>query len=207
MAFTIKVVLTTFLLVFSSCGEDAGYAPQFPLSGAGGLSGCGTKGWCYIFVSDTGTQGDFGGVSVADSTCNSDTNKPNSGTYKAMLYEAGTRVACDASNCSAGSAGQVDWVLRPNTQYRRDDGTTVIATTNNNGIFTFPLSNSFDTVGTTYWTGFSTDWISSGSDCASWTSNAVLGSTGIATATNTDAINDGGPSCTSTLLFACVEQP
>ncbi len=82
-----------------------------------------------------------------DSTCNADGNKPGGGgTYKALAALT-TRRACLTSNCSGGASENSNWILYPNTQYRRGDGTTIIGTTNASAIFTFNLTNSIAAAG------------------------------------------------------------
>lgn len=128
-----------------------------------------------IFVTAAAFHGNFGTTTQADSLCLSDFNYPGTGNYKAMLvYEDGSRRACLTSNCGGGVAEHVDWVLKENTTYTRLDG-TVIATTNSNGIFTFPLTNSFFGTATYVWTGIFTGWITQADNtCVNWTSTANM---------------------------------
>lgn len=144
-----------------------------------------------IFISEaTGTdRGNLGGVSGADSKCMSDSGRPDAGTYKAMIVDGTNRVACTTSNCGGGEGEHTDWVLDPSTAYYRSDVTTKIGTTNGNGIFTFPLDNSFLTDDDELWTGLASDW-TTGSKCENWTSNngTKIGEVGLAARTNSQSI-------------------
>ncbi|EID99722.1 PF07588 family protein [Leptospira licerasiae serovar Varillal str. VAR 010] len=155
-----------------------------------------------------------GGLSGLDSQCNSDSNKPSGGgTYKALVVDGTNRVACTSANCAtSGASEHVDWVLKANKKYVQSDGTTVIGTTTSNGIFTFPLSNPFQSTfsGTNLTvTGMFADWTSSGNNCSGW-STASSSSANFAdhTATSTDAIYAGGSiGCSSSAMkIVCVEQ-
>ena len=104
-------------------------------------------------------------IANADALCMNDDYKPaGSSTYKAMLVDGTNRVACTTALCSGGTSEHIDWVLQPNAEYYRSDGTTLILKTNANGIFDFGanLTNSFDTSASTYFTGLMGDWTSSG---------------------------------------------
>ncbi|TGL26309.1 DUF1554 domain-containing protein [Leptospira bourretii] len=82
-------------------------------------------------------------------------------------------MACASANCATGgTAGQTDWVLKPNKEYRRIDGATVIGTTNANGIFAADLTNEISTTisGTsTIATGLNSNWTESANDCSNFT--------------------------------------
>ena len=110
-----------------------------------------------IFITASSFTGNLGGVSGADSLCNSDANKPDASIYSALLF-ATTRTF---------SAG---WPLLPNTPYYRDDGTTLISTTDSSGRLMAAGSNSpSDTRIDKAWTGMRLDpWCSTLSNCT-WT--------------------------------------
>ncbi|MDZ4724531.1 MAG: DUF1554 domain-containing protein [Leptospira sp.] len=137
------------------------------------------------------TLGNFGGITGADSLCNSDASKPaNTGTYKAYIVQPGVRVASVSPN--AGD-GQIDWVLKPNQFYTRSDGTPIM-TTNSVAIFTtFPLTNSVYTVGDAIWTGFagSNDWLAAGG-CLGWTDSGATGPYSTGNATTFQSLLFGG---------------
>lgn len=159
-----------------------------------------------------------------DQQCQADANTKNisdSGktTYKALMMANTTsngvrrRVACLTAYCGNGPGEAVNWVLEANTEYRREDGTTVIATTSANAIFDFPLTNSFTGVNETYWTGFTDTWATAtdsvGASCNFFQSKTITddsyvgnGSAIDATAVNTSNLL----SCAQTRKILCVEQ-
>ncbi|MCG6147441.1 DUF1554 domain-containing protein [Leptospira levettii] len=137
---------------------------------------CATTGTCKIFITNS-TAPVTAGVSGIDAHCNNATNKPSGGgTYKALVTDGTSRRACTSANCTTGGTSEhIDWVLKPNQQYKRKDGTTVIGTTNANGLFPIPLTNSMEPnlLNSTNYviTGLNADWINS-NDCENWTTRA-----------------------------------
>lgn len=94
-----------------------------------------------MFVTSSTYDGNLGGITGADAKCQSDSNKPSTGTYKALIVDGETRIACQTANCSGGASENQNWVLKPNTAYVRTDG-TAIGTTNSAGIFASALTNA-----------------------------------------------------------------
>lgn len=156
----------------------------------------------------------------ADAFCTSDSNKPSTGTYKALMTDGSTRLACTSSFCASGGTGEhVNWVLSPNTVYTRPDG-TVIGTTTSAGVFGsgsgFTLTNSIWTVGFSanshVWTGFDMDqrnWIyRSGAVCSGWTtsSSGTNGCYGTDSDANDNAFDYYMEGCNVTNHLYCVEQ-
>ena len=148
------------------------------------------------------------GILAADALCARDANHPGTGTYKALIVDgAGNR---RASVTASTGDGQVDWVLRANTSYYRSDGTTLIGTTNANGIFTFPLSASVaPTPVVNYWTGLNPDWTTDTSNnCSNWTTNAGDGRSGAPNVVDSTSI--GLPLstiyCSPSQAIWCIEQ-
>lgn len=142
-------------------------------------------------------------------------------TFKALVMTNGSggtytkRIACLSAFCSAGTSEQQNWVLDSNREYRRQDGTTVIGTTNADGIFVPPLTNSLTGVNETFWTGFPDSWailnFGSNSDCGSWTNPSAGGQVYFGTGDATDATafsntlgNMGN--CSASRKILCVEQ-
>lgn len=175
------------------------------------------NGGKILFITDSTFNGNLGGISGADDLCNSDANKPNSSTYKAMIVaDSPARRACTHPDCSnSGASEHFDWVLSPNTEYYRDDGTTLIGTTNSAGIFSFPLDNTYLlTEGSNdverIWTGISDDWIND-YECSSWTVSTPGGFPNIGghariDATDSQAIRYSTQRCSEFSHLACVEQ-
>src|SRR5690606_20294444 len=73
-----------------------------------------------------------------DGQAQSATNRPNEREYKALLVHGTERVACTTAQCSGCASEHVDWVLSPNTHYLRADGVTLVGTTNDLGLWSFP---------------------------------------------------------------------
>lgn len=191
-----KVISLVILLVSAlSCSQN-GEAPS--------LEGpkCAT---CRIFVSSTSYTGaGIGGIQGADAKCASDAAKPSDGVFKALLVDGSTRRACTTSNCSAGTSGQIDWVIHPNTIYTRLDGTT-ITTSNASGLLSFNLTTSISGSFLGVWTGLSTDW-QTASHCGGWASTSGNGDTGNAINVNSGAISGSTDTCTANAYIYCVEQ-
>lgn len=174
-----------------------------------------------LFVSNGSIAGSsITNSSVADNLCNSDASKPAStGSYKAMIAGWGTRRACTSGNCAtSGAAENLDWVLAPNTEYRRNDLATKIMTTNSAGIFAFgalsatlvalPLPGGSPTG---YWSGMGSTWVTQGASgtCGgSWSTPLGTGAYGVITATNSTALFSGtGGNCNSTSSYlVCAQQ-
>jgi len=150
----------------------------------------------------------IGGVSAADSSCNTDPAKPN-GTYKAVLVDTTTRVACTTANCSSGSGEHIGWVLYSNYQYMRSDGVTPIFTTNQAGINVGPAAtNSIDGTTNNYWTGLQANWTTDPTNrCNGWMTGAGAGSYGVANSTNSSMLAVGTNSCNApTASILCAQQ-
>jgi hypothetical protein len=177
----------------------------------GGASTCGSN--CRIFVTANSFSGDMGGVHGADNLCRFDPANPDGsgrGNWKAMLASVNPlRRACDTVSCQNGGASEnVDWPLRPNTSYRRPDGTP-IGTTSANGIFQTELTNSIGTnVGISVWTGLGLEWQTSTLTCSDWSfgNYGPQGTAGSATGFTSDAISSSTPQCDQGKHLYCVEQ-
>lgn len=134
-----------------------------------------------IFITAATSAGNLGGLAGANAICQSDANKPNASTYKAIL--------------TGNSA------LLANQDYVRGDGVTVIGTTNGSASFA-SLTNPVGS-GAVVWTG------AGGSNCSTWTSSsgaAVFGTTGDPTSANSSWLNSGSNLCNSSLRLYCAEQ-
>lgn len=168
---------------------------------------CNGQAFCYIYATSGAWLGDFGGmpgISGADARCMSDSNKPSSGTYKAVLSDGSARIASVAAN--AGD-GQVGWVLYASTEYRRPDGMTVM-TTNANKIFVFGALTNFVIATGTYHTGMNADW-TPGANCNLWTDNTAGSQTryGNSNSTGSVAISLTQTACdTTTRGLYCAQQ-
>jgi hypothetical protein len=166
------------------------------------------------FVTTSTLNGNLGGITGADSLCNSDANKPviSPSIYKAFLVDStGNRRAStnvDATGANPGT--QVDWVLAANTTYFRANQTTPLFTTNSQKLFNLSsgVLNSFDPLGNSYWTGIKNDWTTNFT-CLNWVNSTMgqQGDRGDGSATNSDAVSFPGPlACNSTLRVFCIQQ-
>ncbi len=162
-----------------------------------------------IFVgssSQTSTErdGNLGGVAGADSMCAAAAaGEGRSGTFKAFLAAA-TRVASVTPN--AGD-GQVDWVLKPHRTYYTTTRLSPIGTTNEKGLFSFPLYQGLAIAN--YWTGMNADWTTSaGNTCADWTATGGNGRTGDYdfSPDATTALASKLALCSGARLVVCVSQ-
>ncbi|WP_244935775.1 DUF1554 domain-containing protein [Leptospira bouyouniensis] len=186
---TIRIIIClTFVTCESNNSDSTAIASALALvannsstSSSSVTSSCATTGTCKIFISNP-TAPMNAGISGFDNHCNNSANKPSgSHTYKALISDGVKRRACSTANCSGGTSENIDWVLKPNQQYKRKDGTTIIATTNANGIFVSSLTNvidpdMFDGASDHVFTGVNADW-TPGDDCSDWTGigNAMTG--------------------------------
>ncbi|WP_243401557.1 DUF1554 domain-containing protein [Leptospira levettii] len=164
---------------------------------------------CRFFSTSVTYDGNRGGISGADAKCMADSNKPSEpvgAVYKAFLVDDINRIACTTSNCTTGGNSEhKDWILKPNTTYKRAVDTVIIATTNSVGIFTTQTNDAANPTLGTVFTGLDTSgWLTrlSGDHCTRWTSNAVNGAS-----TNSSSLNTGSiTGCSNSFPMLCVEQ-
>lgn len=164
-----------------------------------------------IFVTAATYDGaTMAGVAGADAHCMADTNKPSTGTYKAMIADQTNRISCVNAMCSpTDPTDGTDWVFQPSTAYYQSDGTTLIGTTTTTRLFTFNVANGFSNTATEFWTGIGSNWGSIGANCTKWTATtAVTSRFGTANAVDSTLISSGGSAvaCTTARAIACVEQ-
>ena len=137
-----------------------------------------------IFVTAATYNGNLGGFSGADAKCNADSNKPDTGTYKALLY-----------NNNATTSG-VDY-------YRSDNVTKIAQATDGNLVDLNSLINSISTVGDIVWTGYGGMYT-----CGAWTKDdsSFLGNRGQANASTDAYLNISSNGCDSSYHLYCVKQ-
>ncbi|MDI7196847.1 DUF1554 domain-containing protein [Leptospira santarosai] len=181
---------------------------------------CKNETFCRTFIATNngaGYTGNLGGISGADAKCAAAKPSDLKRTYKALLTDQQTRHVVSAGD---GTSSLRDWVLYPNKQYRRSDGTTVTFTTNADSMVTANLENGIDSGAKKYfWTGLAHPddpgfflW-EGGRTCNQW-SDANGGNTGAAgntTSTNAHNTPEGAftvdtHACNSTLNLLCIEQ-
>jgi len=151
-----------------------------------------------IFITAGEWQGSLGGVSGADTKCQTDNNNPDTGKIWKALIGTPQR-----------QKSGLDWVLMPNTNYYREEGSILIDTTDTNAWFTFNLNNAISPLSLGVWTGLTSNGsYHSGYNCATWSSPAV-GSADYGSVFYKDikAINHNTSYCASRYHLYCVEQP
>ncbi|MCG6147392.1 DUF1554 domain-containing protein [Leptospira levettii] len=164
---------------------------------------------CRFFSTSVTYDGNRGGIVGADAKCMADSKKPTEpvgAVYKAFLVDDVNRIACTTSNCTTGGNSEhKDWILKPNTTYKRAVDTVIIATTNSVGIFTTQTNDAENPTVIDVFTGLDTSgWLTrvSGDHCTRWTSNAVSGA-----ATNSSSLTTSTlRACSTTSAMLCVEQ-
>ncbi|EMM85121.1 PF07588 family protein [Leptospira santarosai str. 2000027870] len=178
---------------------------------------CKNETFCRTFIATNngaGYTGDLGGISGADAKCAAAKPSNLKRTYKALLTDQQIRHVVSA----VGTPSLRDWVLYPNKQYRRSDGTTVTFTTNADSMVTANLENGIDSGAKKhFWTGFAHPddpgfflW-EGGKTCNQWSDVGAMGAAGNTTSTNTHNTPEGAFTldnhvCNSTLNLLCIEQ-
>ncbi|RHX82032.1 DUF1554 domain-containing protein [Leptospira yasudae] len=180
-------------------------------------SGCSQSSSCAIFLYNHpfAIGGNWGGISGADAKCASGASgagapgDPNS--YKALLMaEDGSR------NLTT------DWVLYPNKVYKSiSNSNLTVTSTDANGQFIFPVTNTITTTANGVYTGIDTSgatWVpKTGQTClsggVSWTSTSTVvnGSFGISNGNGSlgsALVDDAGLgfACNNTLVLYCVQR-
>jgi len=200
-----SAILTPLALLTVACGSG------LPVSGTTLLSTTPTsttttttRTFKYTYVTANMASGNFQtlgagatGIEGADNLCESDASYPGTGTYKAFLVDGVNRVACTTANCGGGIGEHTDWVLAPNTEYRRINGKTTIGTTNALGLFTFPLDNQIVAANVDLWTGFNTtqDYLTNATTCTLFSTSAGGTQAGITGTTGSGVLACGGIPC------------
>ncbi|TGL87137.1 DUF1554 domain-containing protein [Leptospira congkakensis] len=154
----------------------------------------------------------IGSIAGADTICNSDGAKPVGGSlYKALLVdESGcSSLPCRRASITANVGdGQIDWVLKPNTNYVRSNGITPIMTTNANGLFIFgTLTNSWSAAAATGISGMSGNWtVFAGLTCTNYSLNSGSVTTTQYNQTGSGSLSSASLTCGNSYSLLCVEQ-
>lgn len=161
-----------------------------------------------IFVTAGAYNGNLGGTAGADTKCMTDAANPmgpGNGSWKALIV-GGERRACSTPYCSGGAAENIDWALKPNTNYVRPNG-LVIGNTDPAGLLVFPLNSAISDLTTTFaWTGLAGDWMT-GSTCTDWgDGTSSYGDKGGVDKNDPQAINFLNDTCGTSQRLYCVEQ-
>jgi hypothetical protein len=156
-------------------------------------------------------NGDSNGLAEIDNYCMKPVNGyPGNSNYKAFFvladYSPSARRASYTANIGDG---QIDWILKPNTTYYRPTGIQIMTTNANALYIAWPLSASFDSAASQYWSGMLGDW-TFGATCTILTSNApgVNGDYGTGNLNTVESISNTSfvKACNVALKVACIEQ-
>ncbi len=161
------------------------------------------------FDNDPALSGTGAGDGIAEAArfCNADANRPNARNYKALLASPMATLFRRATVAPDAGDNREDWVLVPNGNYYRADGTTLIFTPNTTSIFVFGVAAG--TLGGTgaYWSALRVDWrTNNGNSCSGWSStagNAIGGN--LASLTN-NLLQGTTLNCVDPHPLVCVEQ-
>ncbi|MDI7207297.1 DUF1554 domain-containing protein [Leptospira santarosai] len=157
------------------------------------------------------------GLYGADKLCNTDVNNSSelslvegkAKPFKAMVVDGINRRASVTAN---HGDGQIDWVLKPNTEYKRIDVNPItVGVTNSAGLFTFPLNSTWHPfAGDNIWTGLNSDWTGASENCGMWMDPDAHGRYGDSDSTTDEAISAGVSACDDSAFIhpeiLCVEQ-
>ncbi|MDI7208395.1 DUF1554 domain-containing protein [Leptospira santarosai] len=159
------------------------------------------------------------GLYGADKRCNTDIvnnryelsmvqGKAN--PFKAMVVDGINRRASVTAN---QGNGQIDWVLKPNTEYRRISANwgNFVGVTNSAGLFTFPLNSTlYPFTDKKIWTGLNSDWTGAPENCGMWMDPDAHGRYGDSDSATDEAISVGVSACSNNTFISpeilCVEQ-
>ncbi|MFZ5630037.1 MAG: LamG-like jellyroll fold domain-containing protein [Spirochaetota bacterium] len=165
-----------------------------------------------IFVTDSQSNGNLGGITGADATCNGDTAKPTGANYKAMLVDGSNRRACSSSSCSSsGLSENIDWVLQPQVTYVQAAGELPVFTANSSAIYPFgTFTNAISGAAVYAWTGLTTGWQVGNSlgvdlDCGNW-NGGTQGAIGQVNSVTSSSAYSTTDLCASVRRLYCVEQ-
>jgi hypothetical protein len=208
---SVHVSAVSLSILLCSCGGSGGGSAPAPNPVLG----------LRIFATDRLHGGDFlhdtdltgaNAIAKADNFCETDTAKPTTGTYKAILVDGMTRDAITP----------IDWVLKPNTTYYQVNGNVVIATTNAAATFGETIENDIhDSFGvsagnnvntSTVFTGFAdaVSFNAGPNNCQAWSSADTSGGyspKGISYGTDgSEWYTNGGQVCSLPSRLYCAEQ-
>jgi trimeric autotransporter adhesin len=203
-------LLLAYLLCSCGGGSGGGGMPQ-PIVSSGPKIFATSATHSADFLHDTSLAGTTA-IEKADSFCQTDANRPDSGTYKAILVDGVSRDALVP----------LDWVLKPNTTYYQVDNDVQIGTTTSDALFGQNLSadihDSFGVSGgnnsntSTVWTGFGdgVSFTTGPLTCNAWSyggSDGTYAPYGISYGTDgTEWYTNGGQVCSLSSHLYCAEQ-
>ncbi|MBE7412677.1 MAG: DUF1554 domain-containing protein [Leptospiraceae bacterium] len=172
----------------------------------------------FIYLTTPTYTGGLGGITGADSICNSHANRPDiKSTYKALLgsVNGSQRWGCTSApaQCSDGIDNSQNWVLYANTTYKRASDSVVIGTTTIDRVFNFSLSASLGISGL-YWSGLENTAPQFGystagtSECNGWSDGTIgpFGNRGDLASVSSTSANTSNLNCNNTYSILCAEQ-
>jgi hypothetical protein len=200
------------IALLCSCGGGGG-------GGSGGSSSP-VPSRLKIFATDRVHNGDFADdvtltgaspIAKADNFCQTDTARPDAGTYKALLVDGTTRDAVTP----------LDWVLKPSTAYYQTNNNVEIGITTTAAIFDTASTNlnnyihaiygPLNTPTSSVWTGLAdaSAFDASPDSCLAWTNSSQSNYSVIGVSYGLDAsafYTNGGHNCAEQNRLYCVEQ-
>lgn len=170
-----------------------------------------------VFATSTAYQGNFGGISAADSYCQTQAVAGGlSGTFVAWLSDSTTDAYCHIQGYTGTIATNCGQSTLPasTSAFYRPDGVKVadsMAALTVGYLFTAITETEAGTyVGVNYaWTGTGTDGAGTGTNCSNWTDNTsgVNGSAGLPNESDVTWTNwSSGSDCARYNQFYCVER-
>jgi hypothetical protein len=147
--------------------------------------------------------GGINGVSAADNLCNTDSNKPSSGNYAALIFQNTIRQVLPS---------EINWIIKANSAYVRVDQTPLFISNinkivNSNSIFNTISNEEIKE----YWTGFRNspfEW-EEGFACNSWNdgTNSHVARVGISNSRDYSTFGfQNLANCNSFKHLLCIEQ-
>lgn len=213
--FSLKLFLPLFCVVIGACGGGGG-------GGGGGSSGSAdhVSAGLKIFSTDGVHNGDFADdpnltgstpIEKADNYCQTDSARPDNGTYKALLVDGSNRDAVT----------HVDWVLKANTVYYQSKNDVEIGMTTAAAVFPTVSVNLDNPIHVSYgplntptssaWTGLAdaAAFDSNSDTCLAWTNSSQQNASVIGVTYAVDAsafYTNGEHNCGEQARIYCVEQ-
>jgi hypothetical protein len=211
--FSLKLFLPLFCVVIGACGGGGGGGGS---SGSADHVSAGLK----IFSTDGVHNGDFADdpnltgstpIEKADNYCQTDSARPDNGTYKALLVDGSNRDAVT----------HVDWVLKANTVYYQSKNDVEIGMTTAAAVFPTVSVNLDNPIHVSYgplntptssaWTGLAdaAAFDSNSDTCLAWTNSSQQNASVIGVTYAVDAsafYTNGEHNCGEQARIYCVEQ-
>lgn len=164
-------------------------------------NGCATAK--RVFVTKTRYNGNLGGLVGADQKCNTAAEAAGlGGTWKAWLSDSNTNAIDRIAEVGPwyDIVPNETWVNQKVFNNKAGLATTPLAGIQNNE------DGSFNSSGTSVWTGTSVGGVASANHCLSWTSTSSIAVYGVAGKVNNGWTSYSTNSCSDTASLYCIEQ-